>query len=49
MLKSLVVHLAAIAVSAFVAWVLVNAFDAWYFDKEARREAKRRRQEGRYE
>ena len=49
MWKNLAVHLAAIAVSAFVAWVLVNAFDAWYVDKEARREAKRQRQEGRYE
>ena len=41
--------LIALAISAFVAWILVNAFDAWYVDKEAHREAKRRRQEGRYE
>ena len=41
--------LIALAISAFVAWILVNAFDAWYVDKEARRAAKRRRQEGRYE
>ena len=40
--------LIALAISAFVAWVLVNAFDAWYEDKEQRRVAKRR-QEGRYE
>ena len=41
--------LIALAISAFVAWILVNAFDAWYVDKEARREAKRQRQDGRYE
>lgn len=41
--------LIALAISAFVAWVLVNAFEAWYEDKEHRRAAKRRRQEGRYE
>ena len=41
--------LIALAISAFVAWILVNAFDAWYVDKESRREAKRQRQEGRYE
>ena len=41
--------LIALAISAFVAWILVNAFEAWYDDKEARREAKRQRQEGRYE
>ena len=41
--------LIALVISAFVAWILVNAFEVWYDDKEARRAAKRRRQEGRYE
>lgn len=41
--------LIALAISAFVAWILVNAFEAWYEDKEQRRAEKRRRQEGRYE
>ena len=41
--------LIALAISAFVAWILVNAFEAWYDDKEARRAAKRARREGRYE
>ena len=41
--------LIALAISAFVAWFFVNAFDAWYHDKEHRRAAKRARREGRYE
>lgn len=41
--------LIALAISAFVAWILVNAFEAWYENKEHRRAAKRQRREGRYE
>lgn len=41
--------LIALAISAFVAWILVNAFDSWYQDKEFRRQQKRDRQGGRYE
>lgn len=41
--------LIALAISAFVAWILVNAFEEWYEDKEHRRAAKRARREGRYE
>lgn len=29
------------AIAAFVAWILVNAFDSWYHDKEQRRATKR--------
>lgn len=31
------------AISAVLAWFLVNAFDAWYVDKEERRARKRSR------
>lgn len=31
------------AISAVFAWFLVNAFDAWYVDKEERRARKRSR------
>ena len=31
------------AISAVVAWFVVNAFDAWYVDKEERRARKRSR------
>lgn len=40
-MEELIETIVLAAVSAFVAWVLVNAFDAWYVDKEARRAEKR--------
>lgn len=44
-MKNLFVNLALIAISIFCAWFFVNAFDAWYVDKEARRAEKRAKQD----
>lgn len=53
MLKSFVTNAIMVAIAAAVAWFFVNAFDAWYHDKEQRRAAKRERrarnQHNRYE
>lgn len=49
MLRSFLTNVVAVAIAAFVAWILVNAFDSWYHDKEFRRQQKRDRQGGRYE
>lgn len=48
-MRTLLSNIILLAISAFVAWFFVNAFDAWYHDKEHRRAAKRARREGRYE
>ena len=48
-MRNLLTNIILLAISAAVAWFLVNAFDSWYHDKEHRRAAKRQRKQGRYE
>ena len=53
MLRSFITNVIMVAIAAAIAWFLVNAFDAWYHDKENRRAIKReqraRKQHNRYE
>lgn len=48
-MKNLIVNLIMAAIAAAFAWFFVNAFDAWYQDKEWRRAQRRARKENRYE
>lgn len=48
-MKNLLVNALLLAMSIAISLILVQSFEVWYRDKEARRAAKRRRQEGRYE
>ena len=43
MLKSFIINVIMVAIAAAIAWFLVNAFEAWYHDKEERRARKRER------
>lgn len=53
MLKGLITNVIMVAIAAAFAWFFVNAFEAWYHDKEERRAHKReqrnRNQHNRYE
>lgn len=42
MLRSFIGNVVAVAIAAFLAWILVNGFESWYNEKEARRADKRR-------
>ena len=45
MVRSFITNVIMVAIAAAIAWFLVNAFDAWYKDKEERRARKHDRRE----
>lgn len=53
MARSVITNVIMLIIAAAFAWFFVNAFDAWYHDKEQRRAIKReqrqRNQHNRYE
>lgn len=45
MVRSFITNVIMVVIAAAFAWFFVNAFDAWYKDKEERRARKRDRRE----